>query len=291
MEETSFSTAIEVEKAPAQVFEAINDVRGWWSQNLIGKTDELNATFSHRDRYLLVTFKIVQLSPQKIVWQVVSSHINMFLDNLQEWVGTKIVFDISESNHKTQIKFTHEGLIPQFECHKVCSKAWGFFITSSLKNFIESGKGDPISDDYASFTTSITVAKSAEEVYEAVNNVRGWWLGDIQGDTSNLNAEFKFYEGNMLEFHFRIIEAVPHKRIVWLVLDQNFRNTEKQEWKGTTIHFEISRQDGQTQLRFTHLGLVPTLDSYEPCQNAWGNYINISLHNMITEGKGQPNKW
>ncbi len=291
MEDKSFNIAIEVEKPTTEVFEAINDVRGWWSENLIGKTDKLNTTFSHRDRYLTVTFKITEMSQRKIVWEVVSSHNNMFLDNLHEWEGTRIVFEISENDHRTRIRFTHEGLTPQFECHKVCSKAWGFFINTSLKNFIETGKGDIISNDYASFTTSITVNKPAEELYEAVNNVRGWWLEDIQGDTSNLNGEFKYYEGKIIEFHFRIIEMVPHERIVWLVQDQNFKNTEKQEWKGTTILFEISEQEDGTRLRFTHLGLVLTLDSYEPCQNAWGNYINVSLRNLITEGKGQPNKW
>ncbi|HET8736276.1 MAG TPA: SRPBCC domain-containing protein [Pricia sp.] len=291
MKDKSFNTATEVEKPAMDVFTAINDVRGWWSENLIGKTDEFNGTFTHRDRYLIVTFKITELSQRKIVWEVVSSHNNMFLDNLHEWEGTRIVFEISEKGNRTHIDFTHEGLTPRFECHKVCSKAWGFFITTSLKNFIETGKGDPISYDYASFTTSITVNRSAREVYEAVNNVRGWWLEDIQGDTANLNGEFKFYEGKRLEFHCRIIESVPFERIVWLVLDQNFRNTEKQEWKGTTVLFEILEKEGRAQLRFTHLGLVPTLDSYEPCQNAWGNYINLSLRNLIEEGKGQPNKW
>lgn len=291
MTNQSFNTATEVEKPATEIVDAINDVRGWWSENIVGNSDESNGIFTHRDRYLIVTFKITQLTARKIVWDVVASHNNMFLENLHEWEGTRIVFEISESNPRSQISFTHEGLTPGFVCHKVCSKAWGFFITSSLKNFIETGKGDPISGDYASFTTSIKVHKSAEEVYEAVTNVRGWWLADILGDTANLNAEFKFYEGDMLEFQFRIVEAVPHKTIVWLVLDQNFRNTEKQEWKGTTILFEISEKDGQTQLRFTHLGLVPTLDSYEPCHNAWGNYINMSLQNLITEGKGQPDKW
>jgi len=53
---------------------------------------------------------------------------------------------------------------------------------------------------------------------------------------------------------------IPFKRIVWLVLDQNFKNTEEKEWKGTTVLFEISGTNRQTRLQFTHQGLVPPLN-------------------------------
>lgn len=45
-------------------------MRGWWSENIEGKTDEANSEFTHRDRYLLVTFKITYLTPQKMVGKV-----------------------------------------------------------------------------------------------------------------------------------------------------------------------------------------------------------------------------
>jgi hypothetical protein len=80
--------------------------------------------------------------------------------------------------------------------------------------------------------------------------------------------------------------------VVWLVVDQNFNvHEDKHEWKGTTVIFEISGKDGQTQLRFTHLGLVPQLECYGVCQNAWTKYIQISLFNFIKKGEGEPNKW
>lgn len=62
---------------------------------------------------------------------------------------------------------------------------------------------------------------------------------------------------------------VPPKRIVWLVMEQNFKDTKKQEWNGSTVLFEISALNGKTRLRFTHQGLVPPLDCYEDCQYAW----------------------
>ena len=58
--------------------------------------------------------------------------------------------------------------------------------------------------------------------------------------------------------------------------------------KKDIIIFEISRKDTKTEVRFTHLGLVPEYECFDMCSNAWGSYINGSLHNLITTGKGKP---
>jgi hypothetical protein len=47
---------------------------------------------------------------------------------------------------------------------------------------------------------------------------------------------------------------------------------------------------GKTELRFTHVGLVPAFECYGGCSDAWGFYINDSLRSLITTGKGQPNQ-
>lgn len=142
------------------------------------------------------------------------------------------------------------------------------------------------------FTTTLMVDQTPKEVFNAINNVRGWWLNNIEGRTDKLNEEFKFYEDGRLEFHFRIIELIPYEKVVWLVLDQNFKVSEdKHEWRDTTVIFEISKKGSQTQLRFTHQGLTPQLECYETCQNSWTKYIQISLFNFIKKGEGQPNKW
>ena len=55
------------------------------------------------------------------------------------------------------------------------------------------------------------------------------------------------------------------------------------------IIFEISEKDGRTQIRLTQQGLVPEYECFEICQNAWTQYIQQSLKNLIATGKGQPN--
>jgi hypothetical protein len=53
--------------------------------------------------------------------------------------------------------------------------------------------------------------------------------------------------------------------------------------------FEISRKGNKTEIRFTHVGLVPEYECYDACSEGWGLYINSSLRDLITKGKGQPN--
>jgi hypothetical protein len=43
------------------------------------------------------------------------------------------------------------------------------------------------------YPTSFAVDHTPEEVFHAINNVRGWWSGEIQGDTDKLGAEFDYY--------------------------------------------------------------------------------------------------
>lgn len=137
------------------------------------------------------------------------------------------------------------------------------------------------------FTTTITVDAPAQDVYNAINNVSGWWHGEIKGSAAKLNDEFDY---RFQHFHYsrqRVIELVPNKKIVWLVTDSNLSFTEtKNEWTGTKIIFELAEADGKTQVRFTHEGLVPAFECYGDCSNGWSMLIQKSLYNLITTGKG-----
>ena len=52
-------------------------------------------------------------------------------------------FDISKLGDKTQILFTHWGLVPEIECFKDCSNGWNHYLKLSLFPFITTGTGNP----------------------------------------------------------------------------------------------------------------------------------------------------
>lgn len=147
MNQQNFTKTITVEQSPAEVFAAINDVRGWWSGDIEGRTDQLGAefTYSYKDLHR-TTQKITELVPgKKIVWHITASHLG-FVAKKNEWDGTDVVFEIAKKGDRTEVRFTHVGLAP-LECYDRCSSAWGFFVTESLRNRIATGKGAPLAKE------------------------------------------------------------------------------------------------------------------------------------------------
>ena len=141
------------------------------------------------------------------------------------------------------------------------------------------------------YTASFTVDQSPDDVFAAVNNVRGWWSGEVDGRTDKLGAEFTYRYQDLHRSTQKITEFVPGEKVVWRVLDAQINFVkDKDEWDGTDIVFEIARKGRKTELRFTHVGLVPTIECYGKCAGAWGYYINESLRSLVTTGKGDPNE-
>ena len=144
MQSTDFTTTITVDQSPEQAFAAITDVRGWWSGDIEGPTDELGAEFSYR--YQDVHYskqRISELVPgEKVTWAILDSMLN-FTDDPNEWNGTTVTFDIASEEGKTKVRFAHVGLTPESECFDSCSSAWGFYINTSLRDLITTGQGEP----------------------------------------------------------------------------------------------------------------------------------------------------
>ena len=139
------------------------------------------------------------------------------------------------------------------------------------------------------YIISITVNATAKEAFVAINNVSKWWTENLEGSSQKLNDEFTVRFDDIHVSKQKLVELVPGKKIVWLVTESRLNFVkDTSEWTGTKISFEIFEKGDKTEIRFTHLGLVPTIECFGDCSNAWGEYIQGSLRDLINSGKGQP---
>ena len=142
------------------------------------------------------------------------------------------------------------------------------------------------------FTTAIWVDKPQQEIFEAINNVKGWWSGEVEGDTDKPGAEFTYHVPGVHFSKQKITEFVPPKKLVWHVIDANLSYLkDKSEWVGMDIIFEINKKGDKTEVRFTHKGLVPACECYDAVSKAWSTLINDNLRKLIITGKDQPSPW
>lgn len=307
MDNKDFTSTISVEKSTAEAFNAIKNFRGWWSEDIEGATDQPDKIFfyHYKDVHLCKIKLVEEVTGKKLVYEVVDNQFS-FTKDKTEWIGTKLIFDITGDDKQATIKFTHKGLTPEYECYNVCNDAWTGFIQKSLKDLINTGKGQPNpkdgtndinaenikkwkingSEQTMSYTFSFETNRSAEDVYDILKNPHKWWTGiygeAIEGHFNKTGDEFTYKAGDGLHYsEQKVTELIPGKKITWLITKSNLAFLQKKdEWTGTSIEMTITTNDGKTHVQFTHKGLVPAIECYGACSSAWTQYMN-NLKNAL----------
>src|SRR5690349_20342176 len=123
MKAQDYTITLTLTATPHDAFKAINSVTKWWTEDLKGNSEKLNDEFTVRFGDIHMSKqKLVEVVPdKKVVWLVTDSKLN-FVEDKTEWTGTKISFEIFEKNGKTQVRFTHHGLVPDVQCYEGCTK-------------------------------------------------------------------------------------------------------------------------------------------------------------------------
>lgn len=144
---------------------------------------------------------------------------------------------------------------------------------------------EPIS----SYRTEFRVDQAPDVVHQAIEDVRGWWSGQIEGDTRTVGGSFGY---DVPGIHFsrqEILASIPGSSIEWKVVDSNLAYAkDPQEWTGTFVRFEIIPEGTGSKVRFTHSGLVPAFECYGACSSAWALLIEGNLKRRIETGLPQP---
>jgi NAD(P)-dependent dehydrogenase (short-subunit alcohol dehydrogenase family) len=157
---------------------------------------------------------------------------------------------------------------------------WG---SGAIKT-LERANAALISGTDESLTITFTVDRTPDEVFAAINDVRSWWTGEIDGVTDELGAQFTYRYEDLHRSTQEITESVPGKRVAWHVVDADLSFVaDKAEWTGTDITFDLTPKGAGTEVRFTHVGLVPTFECFDDCSNAWNLYIGNSLRSLMTD--------
>ncbi len=195
MDNKDFTSTISVEKSPEAAFNAIKNFRGWWSEDIEGATDQTGEIFfyHYKDVHLCKMKLIEEVAGKKLVYEVVDNQFS-FTKDKTEWIGTQLIFDITGDDKQATVKFTHKGLVPEYECYNVCNDAWTGFIQKSLKDFINTGKGQPNpkdgtneinaenikkwkingSDQNKSYSFDFVTSRSAGDVFDVLSDPHKW---------------------------------------------------------------------------------------------------------------------
>ncbi|HLX90148.1 MAG TPA: SRPBCC domain-containing protein [Puia sp.] len=138
-----------------------------------------------------------------------------------------------------------------------------------------------------SYTTTIELNKSANEVFKCLSEVPKWWSKDYRGRSTNVGDEFIIQHGDLHYSRQRLIEIVPDKKVVWLVVDSrlSWLENDKNEWTNTKMVFDVESNGDKTMIHFTHEGLAPGKECYERCEQGWNMVIKERLLNFVTAGK------
>lgn len=133
-------------------------------------------------------------------------------------------------------------------------------------------------------------AVTPDQAFAAIANVKGWWIRDTEGPAANVGDRFTVYFNREQDFvRFSITGAQPGRRVVWHVDDCYLHwFSDKTEWNGTDVIFEISPSSGGCSVSLVHRGITPEVECYSVCNPGWEGHFMKSLYKLMTAGAGDP---
>ena len=143
-----------------------------------------------------------------------------------------------------------------------------------------------------SYSTEILISAKSESVYKAITREIDKWWTDLSNQALQVGDQLAVRFEKTTSWVMTVSEAFPNRSLVWKVVEANHDLediTRKDEWKGTTIKWEIVENETGSKVTLTHEGLLPALECYEICEAGWGYFLG-SLKKYLETGRGYPYK-
>lgn len=92
----------------------------------------------------------------------------------------------------------------------------------------------------------------------------------------------------------QVTKLIPEKKVIWLCTDQLLimppglpELSNKREWVGNNIKWNLEEAGAQTKLTLLHEGLNPDAACWHVCEQGWDQSLQ-SLKSLVETGKGKP---
>lgn len=129
----------------------------------------------------------------------------------------------------------------------------------------------------------VGIRASAHDVYEALTTDQGisrWWTTDTSG-AGGIGSLIKFrFDG--VGPDFMVSELQTNSLVRW-----RHSGEIPSAWMGTEVSFNLTSNDEQTYVVFTHSNWKESSDFMAHCSTKWAIFL-MSLKDAIETGKGQP---
>ena len=127
---------------PDKVYDALTTRDGlaaWWTTDTTGDSavdGTIKFRFGDAGGF---DMKVLDQRPnERVAWEVT--------DGPEEWIGTRVRFDLKEEDDYTIVLFAHEGWREPVEFMSHCSTKWATFLMS-MKQLVETGTGAPYPEE------------------------------------------------------------------------------------------------------------------------------------------------
>ena len=140
------------------------------------------------------------------------------------------------------------------------------------------------------YSTEILIAAKPEAVYQAITKKVDKWWTELSNRAEQVGDQLAVRFEKTTTWVMTVIEASPSRSLAWKVAEANHDvegQTKRDEWKGTTIKWQIAGNDMGSKVTLAHQGLVPALECYEMCEAGWDYFLG-SLKSFLETGQGYP---